>query len=138
MILNLKVSCTMKASEVYASAYVKASELPAEPVTLTIQAVAKENVKNDDGSKQDKLVLRFQGAKKRLVLNTTNCGFLCAHLGDETDLWIGRQVVVAKVKVPYQGGMVDAIRIVDYVPLATPPQAGKQEGPTHAPKTPGF
>jgi hypothetical protein len=59
---------------------------------LTIASVAEEVVNDETGEK--KWVMRFNGARKGLGLNTENLSWCGANLGQHTDQWIGRSVIL--------------------------------------------
>ena len=73
-------------------------------------------------------VLKFQGETKGLVLNKTNASMIAHDYGREIDDWVGKTIECYKDAVPYQGRIVDAIRVrvpqtsdADVVVLTVPP-----------------
>lgn len=96
----------MRISTAFPSNYIKAADLQGQNVTVVIDRVAVEEV--GDGHKP---VLYFQGHEKGMVLNKTNSNNIAQAYGDETDDWIGAEVVMFPAMVDFQGKSVEAIRI---------------------------
>lgn len=84
----------------------KAADLQGREFSLVIATASPRNF--DDGAK---IVLEFQNAEKKLICNWTNAQTIAEMFGDEIEGWVGRQVVLYPTKVPFQGKMVDAIRV---------------------------
>ena len=84
----------------------KAADLQGREYPLTIASASPRNF--DDGAK---IVLEFQGADKKLICNWTNAQTIAEMFGDEIEGWVGQKVVLYPTKVPFQGKMVDAIRV---------------------------
>lgn len=82
---------------------------------LTIRSVEKEDLSMEGQAQELKHVLHFQDAPsgKGLVLNWTNAQLCAQALGsEETDDWIGKQVVLYNdPSVQFQGKLVGGIRI---------------------------
>lgn len=119
----------MKIDELYPSRWLKASDVT-RPVLATIKSVSVEEV----GDAEDKPVLHFQGDVKAMVLNRTNSITIAALYGDDTDHWIGKQLVLFSTKVQFQSRLVDAIRVrapkqQAAAPAPPPPPAPPQEMP---------
>lgn len=90
------------------SSYVKSDDVKAGPQKFVIQSV--EAAETPDG--KPALQLIFQGGKK-LTLNKTNARNLAGALGDDTDFWSKRPVVVSfDPNVMYAGRRVGGIRVV--------------------------
>jgi hypothetical protein len=87
--------------------YVKADDVKAGPQLFTVENV--EVAKLPDGKPALQLV--FRGGKK-LTLNKTNARILASMIGDDTDLWKGRALVVSfDPTVMYAGKMVGGVRV---------------------------
>jgi hypothetical protein len=85
----------MRAFKYFGGNHVKASDLP-QPVACTISEVREEEIE-DRETKETKrrLVVRFVGKDKSLVLNRVNCETIAALAGsDETNSWVGLQIVL--------------------------------------------
>ena len=97
----------MKLDELYPSRCLKSGDV-VKPVLATIQNVSMESVvENED----EKPVMSFVGDLKPMVLNKTNGATVAGLYGPETDAWVGKQIVLFSTKVPFQGKLVDSIRI---------------------------
>lgn len=63
--------------------------------TLVVKAVTMDELQLPGRStKEDKVVLAFEKAKKRLVLNRTNVAAIKSHHGKAVKDWIGKAVTV--------------------------------------------
>lgn len=95
-------------SEVYGGSYLTDVDLAGRMYSLTIEAVAVEEVGDE---RQRKLVVAFKGAQKNLVLNKTNASTLVSAFGDDTDSWLGRFVEVFTVPTTFGGRSYEGIRV---------------------------
>ena len=100
----------MQLSEAYPSNYLKASDLQGRDVVATIESVTLEEI-GQGADKEKKLIIGFKGKEKKLVCNKTNAGTIGQLYGDETDDWIGKQVILTARDVEYQGKTTLAIRV---------------------------
>tara|TARA_R100000808_G_scaffold21732_1_gene46997 strand:+ start:870 stop:1268 length:399 start_codon:yes stop_codon:yes gene_type:complete len=91
------------------SAYLGAKDLKGE-ITVTISGVDTEQVRGDNGL-EDKWVVSFHSANKKLILNVTNTNILIDALGYESNDWIGQQVVLFTQMVQYNGRSVPGLRV---------------------------
>lgn len=92
---------------VAAGAYLKASDFD-KPRLLTIRDVSIELVGPE---KEEKVCLHFNECEQMLVLNKINGETITAIAGnDDSDQWVGVQVVLYKDKTDMQGRRVDCIR----------------------------
>lgn len=97
----------MKLSQAFPSNYLRAADLDGREPTLTIAEVITENIGDER-----KLVVKFVGKDKGLVLNKTNANSIAEITGaEDTDDWTGHKVKLFTAKVEYQGKRVPAIRI---------------------------
>jgi len=76
------------------SDFLKAADLGTATPTLTVKSVSSHEF-NDDGGSRQKLVLEFIGKDKMVVLNVTNTRAMAAAFGNESDNWIGKQVLLS-------------------------------------------
>jgi hypothetical protein len=122
----------MKVNDLYRSKKsLAAADLNGKAVRVTIEDVTSQ--KFEEG---EKAILHFVGKEKTLVLNRINSYAIINAVGDdESDSWIGWSIVLYTTKVPFQGKMVDAIRVDDR-PGSTKPPATPQKRATAAPTTP--
>lgn len=105
----------MKVSTLFKGKYLKAASLGGAPVRVTIESLTMEELGED---KEEKPVVYFQNKDQGLVLNRTNASVLADLFGDESDGWIGKQIVLSPEKVSFQGRLVDAIRVRQPAPVA--------------------
>ena len=89
--------------------YLRASDI-SKPTPVIISNLGREQVRGDNGP-EDKWVVSFAGAKRRLVLNVTNNNKLCDSFGYESDDWIGKRVILTVVDLPFSGRTVKGIRL---------------------------
>jgi len=101
----------MKIGSAFPSKYLKAGDIPeGKFIKLRVDRVETQNVGRDD-EPEDKPVLFFAGKEKGMVLNRTNANVISDVYGEETDDWTGRSVEVYRTQVPFQGKMVDSLRV---------------------------
>ncbi len=70
--------------QLYPSPWVSPEDVT-QPVTVNIAAVTVETFRRPNGTDEDKIVLRFERARKRLPLNKTQAKTLAQLLGDDAD-----------------------------------------------------
>ena len=88
------------ASEVYPM-YLKAADLGGKAVTVKIARVDLETFHGRDGSERPALVLSFEKARRRLILNKTQARELCRILQSERLAdWPGKAVTLAPGQAP--------------------------------------
>jgi hypothetical protein len=110
-------------SEMIPSKYLKKEDCE-PPVLLTITEVNQEVVGQGD-DQEDKWILHFKESKG-MVLNSTNMRLLEMITGsDDTDDWIGRQVV-AYPNISFGGKLTGGIRLkapklANKTPVGKPP-----------------
>jgi hypothetical protein len=97
----------MKVSDVFASQEtLRAADLGDKEWTLVIATIESKNF--DDGTK---LVIGFQNAKKKLIANKTNSGRIAKLYSDETDNWVGKEIILRAEMVDFKGESVMAVRV---------------------------
>ncbi len=116
----------MNINDVFASKYIKASDLKKRPVVVIIESLTTEMIGHDS-----KLIMYFQGKEKGMVLNKTNANAVAYILGPETDSWTGQRIELYPTMVDYQGRPVEALRVrmPSSVRIAPP----RQPAPAHNP-----
>ena len=120
----------MKTATAFPSDYLKASDLNGKEVKVKIGKV--ELVEMGQGNeKKSKLLIHFNGKQKGLVVNVTNCNTIEKLYGDETDNWVGKEIILAPREVEFQGEMVWAIRVSLQKPgtVVEAPVAGNDDVP---------
>lgn len=97
----------------FPSDYLRAAEFVVHgPQTMTIQEVLQEELQLVGGRKETKPIVRFEGTKKKLVLNKTNAKAIAKIVGSaETRDWHGRQVELFAEKTRFGREEVDGIRV---------------------------
>ncbi|KKM60342.1 hypothetical protein LCGC14_1542760 [marine sediment metagenome] len=100
----------MRISESFESKWLKAANLQGQRVSVVISHVTTDNVGTEE-KPETKPIVFFVGKDKGLVLNKTNAEQISAMYGDETDSWVNKTIELFTQKVPFNGQMVDAIRI---------------------------
>ena len=99
----------MKISTAFPSKYLRAGDLQGREVKVVIDSVQMEDVSGD--GTEEKPVAYFVGKQKGLVLNKTNAGKLAAGFGDDTDEWLGKEILIYPDTTQFQGRMVDCLRV---------------------------
>lgn len=98
----------------------KAGDLPpGKEVPVTISTISEEEFDDKEHGKIKKLVLKFQGKEKGLVLNKTNATTIAAAFGPDTEKWPGKRIFLYATKVQFGDSMVDAIRVRSELEVAT-------------------
>jgi hypothetical protein len=100
----------MKLNEMMPSKYLKTTDVT-EPTIVTVKDLKKVNVARDDSEPEYKWTVILNEFPKPMVLNKTNLTRLGKALGDDTDGWIGNQVVLfVDDEVPYGAEIVSGLR----------------------------
>jgi arabinogalactan endo-1,4-beta-galactosidase len=97
----------MKISSAFPSKYLRAADLDDRQVKVAISQITMEEVGTGE---EPKPVLYFEGKDKGVVLNKTNASTIAAVYGDDTDDWIGAEIILFGAMVDFQGRSVAAIR----------------------------
>jgi hypothetical protein len=91
--------------------FLKTEDLQGKACRLVIDSVTTEEIDGDHG-KEKKLVARFAGKEKGLILNRTNADSIAEISGSEdTDEWSGTAIVLFPDKTKFGGKTVDCMRI---------------------------
>jgi len=102
----------MKANALIPSKFLKKEDVD-PPKLVTVKALRQANVAMDDQPEEMKWTILFRELEKPMVLNSTNIQLLTKALGtDETDEWVGKQVVVYNdPNVSFAGKITGGVRI---------------------------
>ena len=100
----------MNINEMFPSKYLRAADLQGMKVPVTISGVSMTEFE-DNGKKESKAVIHFEGKEKGMVMNKTNAMTIAAAYGDDTDNWPGQKVILYSAKVNFGGEMKDALRV---------------------------
>jgi hypothetical protein len=110
----------VKLNEVFPSNYVKADDLKGREVSVVISEAKMEKLGSDT-----KLVIYFQNKDKGMVCNKTNANRIAYLYGEDTDDWIGKEIVLASEFVEYQGKTVKGLRVRPPAPAAASKQQSR-------------
>jgi hypothetical protein len=109
----------MTRNQIFLSRWLKASDLSEEGENVTIRKVTVEEV----GEKREKKpVITFDELDRALICNITNWNAIADITGEaDSGNWPGCKIKLARMRVPFGGKSVDAIRVehVDQVKPAT-------------------
>ena len=96
----------MRIDELCPSRFLRFADLDGKPMRVTISGTAREDVFGES-----KVIMSFSDGTKQLILNKTNARAIARFLGDETNTWGGRDIMLVPTRVPFKGDIVDAIRV---------------------------
>ena len=101
-----------KISEMRESKYLKKEDVGAGALA-TISDISRQNVAPEGQEPELKWILHFADLEKPLVLNMTNAETIASILGsDDTDDWMGKQIVVYNdPNVSFAGKRTGGIRV---------------------------
>ena len=101
-----------KISEMIESKYLKQSDFP-DPLIVTVAKIGQMNIAKEGDAPDHKWAVRFNEFSKPMLLNSTNIKLLEKACGsDDTDDWIGKEVVVyTDDSVSFGGQVVGGLRI---------------------------
>ena len=119
----------MDINELFPSRYLKPADLGDQEYPVTIAAVGLEEVHlARTGRTEAKPVVYFERARKGLILSAHNAHAIAALHGPETDVWLGRRVILyLERNVEAFGQRYDVVRVRPRVPPAA--SAGIGVGP---------
>ena len=101
----------MKTSDVFPSRWLGHDDLDGD-VTVTIRGIRIEEMQAAwSKEKQRKPVMTVEEFEKPLILNKTNWVRLSGLFGDESDGWVGKQIVLTVEKTRSPDGIVEAVRV---------------------------
>jgi hypothetical protein len=99
----------MNAEDAFPGKYLRASDLQGKRIRVTIEAVTLDKVGDNR-----RLVLRFVGKERGMVVNKTNMNTLALLTrSKETDDWVGWRITLFQGWAQFQGNNVAALRISD-------------------------
>ena len=81
------------------SHYLKAGDLKGKNPTLVIELVELVEFEND-GKREVKPAIKFEGKDKKMVLNATNTERMMRKFGAESEGWIGKSVLLGTEYYP--------------------------------------
>lgn len=94
----------------YPTEFLSACDLKGD-TDVTIESIGMETLTCVGGRKEDRVVLKFNKAKKRMVLNKTNATTIAKKFGSETDAWKGKTITVFPTTTKFGNETVECVRI---------------------------
>lgn len=99
-----------KISQMVDSKYLKQHDAEDDTI-VTVAKVGQANIAKDGEPQDIKWMIRFKEFDKPMVLNRTNISLLGNFLGDDTDDWIGKQVIMYNDEsIQFQGKVTGGLR----------------------------
>jgi hypothetical protein len=96
-------------NEVYPSRWLKAADLSPDGEQVTIRKVTMEEIGEE---REKKPIMSFDDHDKELVVNVTNWDSIEELTGEhDSDKWTGHVIKLVRVRVPFGGKNVEAIRV---------------------------
>lgn len=95
------------------SQYLKAGDLQGHSVKVIIESCGTAEFKEGN-----KVALKFKGKEKEMVMNPTNARKIGEYYGEETDHWIGKEIIIYPDKTEFNNQMVDCLRVRVEAPMA--------------------
>jgi hypothetical protein len=101
-----------RVNDMIESKYLKQGDVP-DPLIVTVSKIGKVNIAKEGDPPEEKWAVRFREFQKPMLLNSTNIKLLEKACGsDETDDWIGKEVIVyTDDSVSFGGQVVGGLRI---------------------------
>ncbi len=97
-------------AQAFPSKYFTAADIVSTgPKLVVVDRIGPEMVGTEE--KQEKYVAYFQGEEKGLVLNATKWSVMESLYGEESDGWIGKEIVMFPDKTRFGGKIVDCISL---------------------------
>ena len=102
----------MKLTNLFPSSFLKAQDVTdvGGEMALKMTSLEMKEFETDDGGKERKAIVVFEN-DKRMVCNKTNATTLFSMLGEDSDMWIGKEVILVVQDVTFGNKTVPAIRI---------------------------
>jgi len=107
--------------QMFPSRFLRSADLNGKALRVTIAGLKREDVGGED-----KYILSFTNGTKALILNKTNAKAIGKALGNETNNWAGKDILLVPAVVDFKGDTVDAIRVR---PVPARPQVAAEEPP---------
>lgn len=129
----------MKIGEMFPSRYASGADLDGKPCTVTIAGVAAEKMRPGPGSPEaEKWVIYFKEGPRGFVFSRAMAKQIAELLGDDTEAWPGKRIVIYPEQVNMGGVQRIALR-AKAAPAAPPPAAQpakKEAAPAQAKSDP--
>lgn len=98
----------MKAIDLAPPKHLDAADLEGKEVEVTVEHAHYTEVGEN---KETKGAVKFKEFPRSMVINRTNIKRLIAHLGDDTDQWIGKTVKIYPTETDLKGKTVPCLRV---------------------------
>jgi hypothetical protein len=93
------------------SSYLTKEDFP-RPALGTIAKLTQETFKDDSGASETKWCMHFEEFDRGMILNKTNIRLVASILGNDTNAWMGRQIVIYNdPNVSFGGRTVGGLRL---------------------------
>ena len=100
-----------KLSEMLPSRFLKKDDVQ-QPALVTVADIEQVNVAPEGKPAENKWTMTFNELDKPLVLNSTNMNVLASIYGDDSDGWLGKQIVIYHdPNVSFGGKLVGGLRL---------------------------
>lgn len=109
-------------STLHPSKYLSCDDLKGRTITVTIASVDMEPVQMSDGSEEEKVIIRFEKARKDFIGGKTNDYSLAVLLSRKPLEWVGKRVVLMPSTTSFGREVRPCIRIAGS-PDAAPERA---------------
>lgn len=97
--------------------FIQAHDLGGRDVVVTIESIAQGEIVGEQGKKARRPIASLVGAKKKFVMNPTNCKTLELLTGSpEIEDWIGATITLYPSTTTMNGGPVPCIRVRPKLP----------------------
>lgn len=108
----------MNVRSVFPSPWISCDDLGDRRFDLVISAVTLEEVHDRQTNQRvRKMVVSFEGAKKRFIVNKTQAFAIAKHLAsDDTDHWIGRRIALRAGRAHNGKPTIVVERVADQAP----------------------
>src|SRR6516162_3181488 len=101
----------MKIGDVFPSEFLKSSDLGGNEAQKQFKVKIQDVRVWQDPQGGRKLSLGFVNSEKRLLANITNTRTIAKVFGEETDVWLGKIIVLYVALVDFKGEQVEGIRV---------------------------
>lgn len=101
----------MRLDDMIESKYLKQSDVESDTL-VTVAGLKKVNVARDDEDPEYRWTVKFEEFAKPMVLNKTNLKRMFAALGEDSDEWTGKKIVVyVDPDIEFGGNIVGGLRV---------------------------